>query len=40
MEACYGSHHWARKPEKVGQKVRLMLERFIKALVMNRGMAA
>lgn len=35
MEACGGSQHWARELQKLGHKVRLMQERFVKAFVMG-----
>lgn len=35
MEACGGSHHWARELQKLGHKVRLLKGRFVKAFVMG-----
>ena len=33
MEACGGSHHWARKLEAMGHEVRLLPGKFVKAFV-------
>ncbi len=33
MEACGGSHYWAREVEKLGHEVRLMNPKFVKAYV-------
>lgn len=35
MEACGGSHFWARELETLGHKVRLLQARFVKAFVMG-----
>ncbi|TQI86488.1 hypothetical protein FHU12_4120 [Serratia marcescens] len=35
MEACGGSLHWARELEKLGNKVRLLQGKFVKACVMG-----
>jgi transposase len=41
MEACGGSHHWARQFIRMGHKVRLMPARFVKAFnIRNRNDAA